>query len=59
MVGMLPGPPTPAAVAGFKGSVQPREALTKREMIFLLVISSSFGVGLRTPARMMQFWYKL
>lgn len=50
--------PAPAVVAGFEGSVQPREAVTVCEMINLLVVSS-FAVGLRTCGRMMQFWHKL
>lgn len=49
---------TPAAVAGFEDSVQPQEAVTISETIFLLIISSSFGLRLRTHGRMMQFWYK-
>lgn len=51
--------PAPAVVAVFEGSVQPRESVTVCEMINLLVISSSFAVGLRTCGRMMQFWHKL
>lgn len=56
---MWPLASTPAVVSGFKGSVQPWEADTISELIFSLVISFSFGVGLRTCGRMMQFWYQL